>query len=207
VTGDWQLDTRRRIVFDAPPALSPPGREVTFLSAGDFTSLASILVEVRTTEGAEITTLTFTGPDQSQTWTGDAPLHYQLRQTVVPKNGTPVVGAWIDLDVAVYVVLDSLSFVVTVVGALLGLGTQVRRAVVQFEAPDGSTPFVVLDSSTTQTTCVLRLAVPEQHDYRFRVMASPSDGGPVRTSEWSSGSSGLLVLTLTSTDPVPTPQP
>jgi hypothetical protein len=207
IAGDWQDDIRRRLVLDAPSALAPPSREVAFLSAGNFDSLTSILVEVRAADGADITTLSFTAPDQTQTWTGGAPLHYQARQTLVPRDGPPIIGGWTDHDTPVYVVVDSLAFVVTVVGALLGLGTEVRRAVVQFEAPDGSTPSVVLDPSTAQTTCTLRLADSDRHDYRYRVIASPSDGSAVRTGAWQSSSSGLIVLALPSADPVPTPQP
>jgi hypothetical protein len=207
VDGEWQDDIRRRLVLDAPPALIPPSREVTLLSAGNFDSLTSILVEVRTAEGAGVTTLSFTAPDQAQTWTGGAPLRYQTRQTLVPTVGSPVIGAWTDHDTPVYVVIDSLAFVVTVVGALLGLGTEVRRAVVEFEAPDGSTPSVVLDPATTQATCTLRLVASDRTDYRYRVIASPSDGSAVRTGGWQSSSSGLIVLELPSAVPVSTPQP
>jgi hypothetical protein len=208
VPGVWQDDTRRRLVLDAPPDLVPPNPQVAFLSAGPFDAVASILAEVRAGDGDPVTTLTFTAPDQQQAWAAPpGPLHYQVRTTVVPAAAAPVIGEWVDSDALLQVVTDTLRLVVTVVGELLFTGPdQARRAVVQFQSPDGSEASVVLAPGAAQATCTLRLTQPGQTGYRFRLIASPADGGPTRTGDWQTGSSSLLVVRLPSVEPVPSLQ-
>lgn len=196
--GEWQTATRRSLVLDAPAGLTPPQAAVTCISAGDFSALAAVIIELRLSADAPVSVLQFTAADQSLTWTATeatAPLAYRVRQTTVLVTGAHVQGDWQDGNRSVLVVRDVLHFEVTLVARLLGLGTTARRAVIQIQGPDPATPSstVVLSGPDDQPTCSLRLLDPADHQYRYRIILS-SAAGPDRSSDWLSGSSSILVL-------------
>lgn len=199
ITGAWQPGTDRHLILDAPAALSPPSTTVTALSAGQFDDLSEIVVELRAGPDAAISTLTFTAPGQSRTWTvpsTDATLSYQARQSLVERSGQHTVGPWLDETRPVLVAKDDLRFAVTVIGKLLGLGTTTSRAVVEIGGPDQTVPMQVLAltaDADTQTCAVRRRDLAAAPGYRYRLTVRPS-AGPDRTSDWLTGSSSILVL-------------
>ncbi len=196
LVGEWQTDTRRQLRLDAPPELAPPTSTVTFLSAGDFSALASVLVEVRDGPGAAVDVLTFSAADQTATWAAQSvPCAYQLRQTDVLSSGAHVTGEWSDDTRTVQIVRDALRLDLEVVPNLLGLGTAARRAIVEVQGPDPTAAIatVVLDTPTDHPHCAIRLVDPNQRSYRYRVTVSPLSG-PAQTSEWRAGTSTILVV-------------
>ena len=196
--GDWQPSATNRLVLDAPIGLTPLGSNVTALSAGDFSDVAAVLLELRDSPAGDIHVLTFTAPDQTSTWTAasrSGALQYQLRQTIQFASGDHAVSAWQDETSPVVIARNNLRFDVTVIGRLLQLGTQVSRAVVEIEGPDATIPAatVALDSSSPQQACTLRLTDPNVHTYSYRLTVVPVGGTP-KSSGWATESSSILVL-------------
>jgi hypothetical protein len=196
--GEWQTDTRHSLVLDAPLGFTPPKTTVTCISAGDFSALAAVIIELRLAPDAQVAVLQFTRTDQTLTWTtveAAAPFAFQVRQTVILSTGAHVIGAWRDEVRTVLIVRDVLHFEVTLVARLLGLGTTARRAVAEIQGPDPATPSaaVVLTGPDDQPSCSLRLLDPGSHQYRYRLTLSPAVG-PDRSSDWLTDSSSILVL-------------
>lgn len=196
--GEWQTDTRHSLVLDAPLGLTPPKTTVTCISAGDFSALAAVIIELRLAPDAQVAVLQFTRTDQTLTWTAveaAAPFAYQARQTVILSTGAHSIGAWRDEVRTVLIVRDVLHLEVTLVARLLGLGTTARRAVAEIQGPDPATPSaaVVLTGPDDQPSCSLRLLDPADHQYSYRLTVSPVTGAD-RSSGWLSSSSSILVL-------------
>ena len=196
LAGDWTPDTRQRLVLDAPAALTPPTSTVQFFSAGHFDGLSAIVVEIRAAETDPVTALTFTAPDQTQSWTGPRPLTYELRQTLVPADGSaPRVGSWSPDDKPVRVVRDDLRMDVDVLGELLGLGSVIRRAVVQVQGPvpGSQVQTVVLGADAVQGSCTVALVDAADTTYQYRLLVSPLTGTDT-VGPWLTSSSTVLVL-------------
>ncbi len=198
VVSDWQASTAPSLVLDAPLELTTPTTTITAISAGDFTDLSALVVELRVVADAPVSVLRFTAPGQTSIWTltGSAvPAAYQVRQTVLLASGGHAVAPWREETRTVLVVRDVLRYDITVVGRLLGLGVTAAKAVVEVQGPDAAAPTstVVLELPEDEPVCTVRLADPEQRSYRYRVTVSPTSGAP-RTSTWLTDSSSILVL-------------
>jgi hypothetical protein len=198
----WHDATSARLALDAPPELWRTA-SVELISAGDFTELAQIVVDLRTgPEDGQVESLTFTEPGQTLTWeprTGDpAGFRYQVRRTVLYRDGTVHPGGWEDDDRPVLVVRDLLLFEVTVVARLLDLGGTVALALVELELDGGAeggrqrTTLVVRDRAE-QPRWKARLPSPDRHDYRHRLTLVARDGQRT-VSPWREGREGFLVL-------------
>lgn len=191
--GEWRTatDDTLRLV----PPLVAPLATVTVISAGAFDQLAALVVELQGGEDQPVTALRFTAPDEVQTWTlpGGATA-YDYRTTLVRPDGSHVAGPRSSTDQPVLVVRDTLRFDVTVVPALLGVGAQLARAVVELESPDPAAPHatVVFDPPPTQARAALRLTDPAAHAYRYRLTACPP-AQPPQVGDWQSASSSVLV--------------
>ena len=196
--GDWQTSAERGLVLDAPVGLTPVGTSVSAVSAGDFSDVEAVLLELRDSPSSNVAVLTFTAPNQTSVWTAASrpgALTYQLRQTIQLASGDHFVSAWQDESSPVLIARDNLRFDVTVIGRLLGVGTQTSRAVVEIQGPDSTIPpaTVVLDSQAAQPVCTLRLSDPSLHTYSYRLTVVPV-GGAAKTSGWATESSSILVL-------------
>lgn len=195
--GDWQAAEQETLRLDVP--FAPRAGTVTVISAGAFDQLTALVLELRAAAEEPVTTLTFTSTDQTQTWTlppgGTA---YEYRTTLVRPDGTHSDGPRVSTDQPMLLVRDTLRFDVTVVAALLGVGIQLTRAVVELEGPDRAAPHVtiVFDGTAAQARASLRLTDPGEHAYRFRLTLCPP-AQPPQVGEWESGSSSVLVLTRT----------
>ncbi|MDM7853468.1 hypothetical protein [Cellulomonas alba] len=196
--GDW-ASSAHQVLRLVPPVAAPAGT-VTVISAGDFDQLSALVVELQAADDQPVTTLTFTAPDQAQTWT-TAPRAggYRARTTLVRPDGAHSTGPSVTADQPVLVVRDTLRLDVTVVPALLGVGTAVSRAVVELESPDHAAAHatVVFDPPAAAARAALRLADPAAREYRYRLTLCPPSQPP-RVGDWQSASSTVLV-------PVPMP--
>jgi len=192
--GEWQESDAASIALQPP--FAPVADAIAVLSAGPFDQLAALVVELRAGEGTPITPLRFTGPDQSQSWSQPAgTTGYQYRTTLVRADGSHQTGAWVSSDGPVLVVRDGLRFDVALIGNVLGLGTTLTKAIVDLQSPDpaATTQTVVLDATTTTARAAVRLVVPDQHAYRYRLTLCPPSQ-PAQLGDWLDSSSPVLVL-------------
>ena len=187
MAGEWQESVRKLIYLDAPPQVSQTAR-VQVMSAGDFTALAQIIVDLRSQTAPEIATqLSLTRPGESQTW--EPPMApqpefaYQYRRTLMYRDGS-VQGLdsdWRTDTRPVLVVRDELRFEVQVVPRLLDLGGVLKFVLLELEYQDETTGrqerhTVVLRTKDEQPRWSFRLADPERHTYRYRVTPFTSQG-------------------------------
>jgi hypothetical protein len=203
VEDPWRESTSRRLALDAPTELWQTA-SVQLISAGEFTELAQIAVDLRTgPEDGEVESLTFTQPGQTLTWeplTADpAGFRYQVQRTLVYRDGTVHRGEWEDDDRPVLVVRDLLLFEVSVIPRLLDLGGSVALALLELELGEGAagtqkrTTLVIRDRSE-QPRWRVRLGSPGRPAYRYRLTLVAAGGGPRTEFPWREAQDGFLVL-------------
>lgn len=195
---DWRTATAAVLWLDAPEELTRKSR-VEVISAGDFTGLAQIIVDLRA--GAEEEALTFTAPGQSRQWTLPASaggaLEYEVRRTLVFTGGRamPLDRDWVRESRPVLVAANTLRFEVRLIPRLLDLGGALRMALVELEPESGSGQRKTLIA--TQRNGELRwsfqMAEPGSHRYRYRVKFVPAQGAVVETP-WTTDDREILVL-------------
>jgi hypothetical protein len=191
---DWQPADRALLRIDVPAA--PPADTITVISAGAFDQLSALVVELRGATDAPTTTLTFTSADQTRSWTLPAGCTgYEYRTTLVRPDGTHADGVRISTDQPVLVVRDTLRYDVTVIPALLGIGSGLTRAVLDLESPEHTAPPVTLvfDAPAAPARAALRLVDAGDHTYRYRLTRCPP-AQPPEVGDWRIGSSSVLVL-------------
>jgi len=194
---DWRSGDERVLTLAAPPA-APTG-VVTVISTGAFDLLTALVVELQAADDAPVTTLRFTAADDLQTWAAPAGAAYRYRVTLVRPDGSHAPGAAGSTDVPVLLVRDTLRLDVTVVPALLGVGTQLPRAVVELAGPDTTAAHatLVFEPPAAPARAALRLTDPAASAYRYRLTLCPPSSPP-HVGAWRTSSSTVLV-------PVPTP--
>jgi hypothetical protein len=195
--------TAPRLLLDAPDELRETTTKVLLVSAGDFSQLAEIVVELRTgADSSDVASLSFTEAGHTETWqpalTDPDHLQYEVRTTLVYRDGTREESAWGSDDRPVHVVRDALRFQVSVVPRLLDLGGSIALALLELAFDDDEA-----DVHAHQTLAIrdrnekpqwnLRLGAPDRHTYRYRSTLVAKDGSRA-TSDWREAEDSILVL-------------
>jgi hypothetical protein len=206
VEGDWTPSDRRTLYLDAPPALDQKAK-VQVMSAGDFSGLVQIVVDLRSDADHLETQIAFTRAGESRTWElkrqADAELQYAFRRTLVYQDGTvrKVDSDWIPESRTLLVIADDLRFDVHIIARLLDIGGTLKAVIVELEsviAPENmQRKTLLLQNKSEQQRWTFRIINPGQHGYRYRVTAVGIDGQRQKPSEWRDADSELLVLTPT----------
>jgi hypothetical protein len=204
VEGDWRTGGAARVIVDAPPNLAST-TAVQLVSAGDFSGLAQIIVDVAgATAASDTAQFTFSQPGQSARWSPHvdpgAPLAYRARFTIIGTDGTSRVIAWSAQDSPLLVVSDpSTTFRVQVVPKLLDLGGAWSAAVLTVEHVDAAAAIddrdtLVLRDRSVDATWSFRVSTPDEHAYRYQLTLVPNGGAERRALPWQDASDAVLVL-------------
>lgn len=205
IEGEWQESTRKLIYLDAPSQVSRKAR-VQVISAGDFTALAQIIVDLRSRAEPDVShQLCFTRAGESQIW--DPPVstqtefEYQYRRTLVCQDGSvdTLDQDWRTDSRPVLVVRDELRFEVQVVPRLLDLGQSLKFVLLELEFQDEAAGHqerntFVVRTKDEQPRWSFRLGDPEKHMYRYRITPFTSQGERQPAGEWRMTADEVLVL-------------
>jgi hypothetical protein len=203
ISGDWQPAVSTRLIIDAPPEFGPTAR-IDILSAGDFTDVAQIIVELRLgPDDVSPAQLSFTKAGQTQIWAPElpagSPVVYQARVTVIRSDGVSRPFDWTGEDSTFLIVRDQTRFRVQVVPRLLDLGGAWSAAAVEFEHEDASANLderdtVVLRDRTADGAWSFELGASGQHGYRYQLTLVPKAGGKRQVLPWQQAEDEVLVL-------------
>jgi hypothetical protein len=204
ITGDWRTGGPTRFTIDAPPGLDPTTTTVQLISAGDFTDVAQIVVDLGAgADSGGVPQFTFTRPGQTQSWNprlaAGAPLAYRARRTVIGLDGISRGFDWTDESSPLLVIRDQSRFAVQVVARLLDLGGAWSVATVALEHVDQSAGLderdtLVLRDRAIDGTWSFRLGSSGQHGYRYQLTLAPKGGGERRVLPWQEAEDEVLVL-------------
>jgi len=190
----------RRIFLDAPRD-AVRTRAVTAIAAADFTDVAQVLVELRSS-AEDRTVLAFTAAGQTTRWTPDiepgAPLKYQARRTVIDRDGTTASFDPTEEDSPFLVVRDVTRFEVQIVARLLDLGGAWTLALVALAYDDDATArhvqeVVTIRDRTEEPIWRVRVGAPDRHRYRHQLTLVAKDGTR-RVGIWEDAADEILVL-------------
>jgi len=205
IEGEWPACSQPQVFLDAPEQLRRKAL-VQLISAGDFSALAQILVELRMEgESGAPAQFAFTQAGQSATWQprlGDpAGLRYEVRRTLVDLDGGRRIlnPEWAAEDRNILIVSDALRYEVRVVPRLLDLGGALKLALLELEYADADggnaqRGVLALRLRDEEPGWKIRLARPEYHRYRYRLSVVTSQGERKPPSEWSEAEDEILVL-------------
>jgi hypothetical protein len=203
VVGDWQNATSGRLFVNAPVGLGATSG-VQLVSAGDFTDVAQILVDLSTGANDDIAAqFSFTRPGQTELWAAHlafgGTLAYRARRTVIGADGVARAFDWTDENSPLLVIRDESRFTVQVVTRLLDLGGAWSAATVAFEHVDPPANLderdtLVLRDRTHDGTWSFRLGPSGQHEYRYQLTLLPAGGGQRRALPWQQTGDQVLVL-------------
>jgi hypothetical protein len=198
----WAESTMRRLQLDAPPELRRTG-SVQLVSAGDFSQLAQILVELRTgPDDGSPASFAFTGAGQTQTWqprTADpVGLRYEVKTTVEYSDGSRQEPEWRADDRPVFVVRDVLRFDVTVIARLLDVLDTATLALVDLAFDDDQAGIherrtLAISDRAEEPHWSFRLGAPERHTYRHQLTVVAPDGSR-KPFGWREAQDSILVL-------------
>jgi hypothetical protein len=203
IEGEWQSSSQRRVWLKAPRNLIEAAR-VQVIGAGEFTGLAQIVVDLRTTSEAEPqqAQVAFSGPGETWTWqprvADRLAFRYQARRTLVYQDGTVRELPWTDEDRPVLVVRDELRADVRIVSRLLDLGGAWQSALLFLESlGDGDQSdqqaTLVLKDRDAELAWTVRLGTPGRPRYRYQLTLIPAHG-PRKTLPWQESQDAILVL-------------
>lgn len=202
IVGDWKTGASTRLTIDAPSGLGRTTR-VQLISAGDFTDVAQIVVDLSTGTDVDAEQLSFTKPGQALSWTphvapGGA-LAYRARRTVIGLDGVSRAFDWTDESASLLVISDQSRFTVQVVGRLLDLGGAWSAATVAFEHVDAGANIderdtVVLRDRMSDGAWSFRLGSSARHSYRYQLTLVPKGGTERRVLPWQEAEDEVLVL-------------
>jgi hypothetical protein len=204
IAGSWQSGVSTRLIIDAPPQVGTTSASVEILSAGDFTGIAQITVELRLgPDDPAPAQLSFPAAGQTQSWSpriqpGSA-IAYQARITVIRSDGVSRTFDWTDEDSTFLVVRDQSRFHVQVVPRLLDLGGAWSAAAVAFEHADAAANLderdtLVLRDRSTDGAWSFQIGSSGQHDYRYQLTLVPKAGGKRQVLPWQQAADEVLVL-------------
>jgi hypothetical protein len=204
VTGEWRTGPSSgggggggRVIVSAPPDLVPPTTAVQLLAVGDFSGVAQILVELRTTTDPSITELRFTQAGQQQIWKPrlgpDAALAYQARLTVVATDGRTRAFDWTAQDSSVFFVRDVSLFTVQIITRLLDIGGAWTSAFLQIEAGD-ERETIPMRQRGADARFSFHVGSGGPHKYRYQLTLIPKGGNERRTLPWQDSEDEVLVL-------------
>jgi hypothetical protein len=201
VDGEW-MTGGPRVIVDAPRGLTATST-VQLVSAGDFSALAQIIVDLEAGAG-DAAQFSFTQAGQVQRWSPHvdpaAPLAYRARFTIVAADGTSRVIDWSPQDSPLLVVSDrTTTFQVQVVPKLLDLGGAWSAAVVSLEHVDTAEAIddrdtLVLRDRSSDGTWSFRVGASGAHGYRYQLTLVPTGGAARRALPWQDASDAVLVL-------------
>jgi hypothetical protein len=198
----WAEAVGTRLALDMPAELRP-GAEVMLVAGGDFAGLAQIVVDLRAgPQDADVASLSFTDAGQTQSWrparSRPGPLSYELRTTIVRRDGSRETTDWRADDRPVIVVRDVLRFELSDIGRWVDFGGAVSLALVELTFDDEQTAIherqtLVLHDRADEPRWSFRLGSPDRHTYRHRLtLVAP--GGSRAVSEWHEAEASILVL-------------
>ena len=194
VVSPFQASTSPRLWLDLPGQIHRKLR-VDLIAAGDFSALASAIVELREHADAPIREIVLTETGQRKTVGMPAAelssLRYQVRQTFVYRDGVRKTLEWADDSRTVLIVRDVLRFSVRVLPRLLELGGDSGFALLRLshESPEGEKQqtTLVLRSPSEEPIWSFRLTTPDAHRFRYMLTLVRRDGsrreGPLLEAE------------------------
>lgn len=203
IEDSWRETTARRLFLDAPPGIGSTAT-VQAIAAGDFSGVGQLVLDLRVSSGAgaETAQFTFTHPGESLAWKphsmSPGTFHYQARRTMVYQDGTTRALDWTDETTPVLVVSDLLRFNVQIVPRLLDLGGRWTLVLLDLEYANDSASVhnadsLVLRDRNAEPQWSFRMASPDRHRYRYRLMFVAKDGTRL-TNPWQEAEDEVLVL-------------
>jgi hypothetical protein len=199
----WQTSSSHQISLDAPANLSRTV-SIHLISAGDFSDVAQLLVDLRPL--SDLTThpsqFTFTQAGQSHAWEPEgmdpSGFQYEVRRTIVYSDGHRRELDWTLEDTPVLVVRNLWRFDVSIVARLLDIGDSIRLALLELQYQDDQERFqakdtLVLRDRNAEIHWIFHLGAPDRHRYRYRLTFIPTDG-PRQTTNWQEAEENILVL-------------
>jgi hypothetical protein len=203
IEGEWQRSSQRTVWLNAPRDLVQAAR-VQVIGAGEFTGLAQIVLDLRTTSEADPqeAQVAFSGPGETWTWqprvADRAAFRYQARRTLVYQDGIVRELPWTDEDRPVLVVRDQLRADVRIVSRLLDLGGAWQSALLSLEYGDEGDGLhqqtaLVLKDREAELGWSIRLGTPDHRRYRYQLTLIPAHG-PRKTLPWQESEDPILVL-------------
>jgi len=203
IVGDWQAAVSTRVIVDAPRDLGIT-TDVQLVSAGDFSGLAQIVVDVAWADGRNPAQFAFTKPGQTARWSprglpAGGAVNYRARRTVIGADGISRAFDWTDENSPLLVVSDESRFTVQIVSRLLDLGGAWSSAAVALEHVDGGSNLderdtVVFRDRAADGAWSFRLGASNDHAYRYQLTLVPHGGGERRVFPWQDARDEVLVL-------------
>jgi hypothetical protein len=202
VEGAWRESSAPHVRLDAPPSLGfGARRSIQLVATGDFASLAQIVTVLRLAAppGSPQTEFAFTAAGQTAVWDvlldPAQELRYELKRTMVYRDGTRRESAWRETDAPVCLVRDDARVDVRIVTRLLALGGDVQLALLSLEPVDGPDPerttIPLHDGADAQWS--FAVSDPEHHRYRYQLTLVARDGHRT-TLPWQDAQEEILVL-------------
>jgi len=204
IEGAWAETNSPALYLDAPAAIGQQAK-LEIISAGDFSGLSQIIVDLRSTADNAETQFAFTRTGEANTWKpkrqSDGDFRYDFRRTLIYEDGSVRAAdpEWVPSTRPILIISDELRFDVSVVTRLLDLGASLKSVIVELETDASQGPVqkktFLVQNKTDQYLWTFRINKLDQHRYRYRITAISSGGQRKAASEWRDADSGILVLT------------
>jgi hypothetical protein len=204
IEGAWAETNSSALYLDAPAAIGQQAK-LEVISAGDFSGLSQIIVDLRSTADNADTQFAFTRTGEANTWKpkrqSDGDFRYDFRRTLIYEDGSVRAAdpEWVPSTRPILIISDELRFDVSVVARLLDLGASLKSVIVELETDASQGPVekktFLVQNKTDQYLWTFRINKLDQHRYRYRITAISSGGQRKAASEWRDADSGILVLT------------
>jgi hypothetical protein len=192
-----------RYKVDWPAAIGQEAK-LEIISAGAFSGLSQIIVDLRSTADNADAQFAFTRSGEGKTWKpkrqSDNDFQYEFRRTVIYEDGTLRTDSdWVPDTRPILIIADELRFDVSVVARLLDLGGSLKSVIVELET-EASQGLVqkksfLIQNKTDPYLWTFRINKPDQHRYRYRTTAISTGGQRKPASDWRDADNGILVLT------------
>lgn len=196
----WQESDSRQLYIDAPRLLDNK-KEVQIITAGDYTGVTSLVVELKNHDGGFFTFNFLTEQDAKScklTLNDQRALAYEYRETFMYHDGTRKVMEWKQGHSPVLVVTNPAMFTVTLLPALLKIGEVNKLVIVElaFNRENQVTreqKVITIRNNDEKPAWSIKSASHDNHRFEYRV-TRVSMAGERTTGDWMMDSREVIVL-------------